>query len=120
MSLKLLQNSTKSSRDGFADALAELAGNQNVWVISADLEKSLGLTKFKELAPDRFVECGIAEQSAATVAAGIAMADPNNIVYFASFAEFLPMRCVDQIRISIDQQNLTETYILTCRIELCS
>lgn len=96
----------KSTKEGFGDGLIELADNSNVWVISADLSESLKLNLFQNLSSDRFVECGISEQNAITVAAGISIANKDNIVLFGSFAEFLPMRCLDQIRISVCQNNL--------------
>jgi len=96
----------KSTREGFARGLAELSKNENVWLISADLSESLGMDNFIKTAPKRFIECGIAEQNAITIAAGVCMSNSNNIAIFGSFAEFLPYRCLDQIRISVCMQNL--------------
>jgi transketolase len=96
----------KSTREGFAKAILENALDQRLWVISADLSESLMMNKFAEKANERFVECGIAEQNAVTVSAGICMQNEKNIAFFGSFAEFLPYRCLDQIRISVCMQNL--------------
>lgn len=96
----------KSTRDGFARALGELSANQNIYLVSADLSNSMGMSEFMSNAPERFAECGIAEQNSVTVAAGICMTNQNYSAIFASFAEFLPMRCLDQIRISVCMQNL--------------
>lgn len=101
----------KSTREGFGKALEVLATNENIWVVSADLSDSLNLSGFAKIAPERFVECGIQEQNAVTVACGISMSNPKNIAIFGSFAEFLPMRCLDQIRISACMQNLNVKFI---------
>jgi len=96
----------KSTRVGFAKGLGELSKNKNIWAISADLSESIGMSDFIKNAPERFIECGIAEQNAVAVSAGICMSNSQNISIFGSFAEFLPSRCLDQIRISVCMQNL--------------
>ena len=64
-----------ATRDGLGKGLIELAKQDpRVVVLSADLTKSLRLTEFEQLFPDRFIQVGIAEQHMISMAAGLAMA----------------------------------------------
>ena len=93
----------KSTREGFGDAIAEIAkDNQNIIALSADLSSSLKLEKFIKENPKRFIQCGIAEQNMAGISAGLALS--GKIPFMTSFAAFSPSRNWDQIRISIAQQ----------------
>ncbi len=67
-------------------------------VLCADLSESLRLDKFKENFPDRFVECGVAEQNMMGVGAGLALA--GKIPFIGSFAVFNPGRNLDQLRVA--------------------
>lgn len=55
-----------------------------------------GLAPFAEMIPDRFVECGIAEQNAVSVCAGLAKT--GFIPFLAAINPFLTMRSYEQIR----------------------
>lgn len=94
----------KSTRDGFGDGII-LAGreNENVVVLTADLEDSIRVSKFKEEFPKRFIEVGIAEQNMAGIAGGLALS--GKIPFITSFAVFNPGRNWEQIRLSVSYQN---------------
>ena len=52
-----------SLRQGLGEALVELAEkNKDIVVLTADLRDSVGLTSFAKKFPDRFFDCGVAEQ----------------------------------------------------------
>ncbi len=90
----------KSIRDGFGKALLELGGRDKaVWALSADVSESSRTHWFAEKFPERFVQCGVAEQNMAGVAAGLAMAGKKPFI--SAFAAFSPGRNFDQIRVSI-------------------
>ena len=63
--------------------------------LDADLVKDCGLIGFSKRFPDRFVECGIAEQDMTSMAAGMARRGALPIVH--SFACFLAARPNEQI-----------------------
>jgi transketolase len=89
----------KSTRDGFGEAILEIAKeNEQIVVLSADLSESLRLKKFKKELPHRFIECGVAEQNMMGVAAGLALAGKIPVV--TSFAVFNPGRNLDQLRLA--------------------
>lgn len=93
---------TKSMRDAFGEAIAELGKkNPKILVLTADLGPSVRLTAFKEAFPDRYFNVGVAEANMIDVAAGLAL--EGFIPFCASFAVFLPGRCFDQIRVSVCQ-----------------
>jgi transketolase len=64
-------------------------------VLDADLVKDCGLVQFSKRYPDRFVECGIAEQDMVSMAGGMARRGVLPIVH--SFACFLSARPNEQI-----------------------
>ncbi len=96
---KLSELEKKSTRQGFGDAILSLGKNKNVVVVSADLAESLKIDKFAKKYPTRFIECGVAEQNAMGVAAGLALS--GKIPFLASFAAFSPGRNWDQLRVSV-------------------
>lgn len=92
-------------RDAFGKALAELGKkNKDVVVLDADLASSTKVTYFADMFPDRFIQCGIAEQNMVGVAAGLAAS--GKVPFVASFAVFVTRRPADQIAISVAYQNL--------------
>src|SRR3989338_3471383 len=88
------------SRDGYGEGLV-LAGeeNKNVVALCADLTESTRSEAFAKKFPDRFFECGVAEQNMATIASGLGVS--GKIPYIASYATFSPGRNVEQIRTTI-------------------
>ena len=94
----------RSIRDGFGMGIIEIAQrDERVVAISADLAESVRLKEFKEKFPERFVECGVAEQNMATIASG--MANYGKIPFMASYAIFSPGRNWEQIRTAIAINN---------------
>lgn len=94
----------RATRDGYGDGLVELgAENPNVVVLCGDLKESTRAEWFEKKYPERFMECGIAEQNMAAMAAGLALA--GKIPFVATYAVFCPGRNWDQVRISICYQN---------------
>jgi transketolase len=64
-------------------------------VLDADLRKDCGLVEFRERFPERFFECGIAEQDMVSQAGAMALAGLLPVVH--SFACFLSTRPNEQI-----------------------
>ncbi|MBW7473383.1 1-deoxy-D-xylulose-5-phosphate synthase [Paenibacillus oenotherae] len=84
-------------RSAFLGALLERARtDQRIYVITPDLGFSV-LEPFKEAYPERFMNVGIAEQSAVGVASGLALG--GFIPYIYSIIPFAVMRCYEQIRV---------------------
>ena len=78
-----------SVRQAFSQTLIDLASNNpNLYVVSADLRSSLTLDKFASRFRSRFIECGVAENNAAGVAAGLAKS--GKTVFLATYACFSP------------------------------
>ena len=69
--------------------------HQRLLALDADLIKDCGLISFAKTFPDRFIECGIAEQDMVSMAAGMARRGALPVVH--SFACFLAARPNEQI-----------------------
>lgn len=91
-------------RTGYGEGL-RIAGEEdkNVVTLCADLTESTKTNMFSDVYPNRFVEMGIAEQSMASVASG--MAAMGKIPFLASYAMFSPGRNWEQIRTTICYNN---------------
>lgn len=90
----------KSIRDGVGFALLSQAPkHENLYVLTADLRESVRVEEFAKKYPQKFIECGVAEQNMAGIAAGLALC--GNTAVITSFAVFSPGRNWDQIRVSI-------------------
>ncbi len=79
----------------YAGALAKVGQDGRVIVMDADLAPDCGLMDFQSKYPDRFIQCGIAEQDMVSMATGIAAGGFIPIVH--SFAAFLCRRANEQI-----------------------
>lgn len=91
---------TKSIRSAFGKTLESLGHvNKNIVVLDADLACSTQTQIFAKSFPERFFDCGIAEQDMIATAAGLA--SQGKIPFAASFAMFVTGRTYDQIRNSI-------------------
>jgi transketolase len=75
--------------------LAAAARRPELVALDADLIKDMGLIPFAERHPDRFFECGIAEQDMVSMAGGLALAGALPVVH--SFSCFLSTRPNEQI-----------------------
>lgn len=88
------------TRNGFGDGLVTLGEtNPNVVVLTADLSESTKCEKFQEKFPDRFFECGVAEQNMAAIAAGFGIS--GKIAFISSYATFSPGKNWETIRTTI-------------------
>ncbi|MCX5715475.1 MAG: transketolase family protein [Candidatus Omnitrophica bacterium] len=101
-----------ATRDGFGKGVVELGEkNKNVVVLSADLTDSTRAAWFKERFPERFIDCGIAEQDMFGTAAGLALM--GKIPFACTFGVFASGRAWDQLRISVAYMNLNVKIIGT-------
>jgi transketolase len=101
-----------STRDAYGLKLVEMGKkNPDIVVLDADLSKSTMTHFFAKEFPDRFFDCGIAEQNMVTIAAGLASS--GKIPFASTFAVFLPGRCFDQVRMSIAQPGLNVKLVTT-------
>jgi transketolase len=88
---------TKSTREGFGEALVEVGRkNPNVVAITADTYTLSGLTAFGKEFPDRVYDIGIAEQNLIGMAAGLGSC--GLVAFATSYAPFLSTRSLEQIR----------------------
>lgn len=92
-----------ATRDGYGQALLELAENEKVVVLEADLGKSTKSLHFRKQYPDRTISCGIGEQNMLLVAAG--MASSGYIPFASTFAIFTE-RAFEQMRNGVARPNL--------------
>lgn len=89
-----------AQRNYYGKALARLAKERDdVVVLDADLAGSTKTSEFKKVAPERFVEVGIAEQDMTGVASGLAAS--GKTVFASTFAVFATGRCWEQIRLAV-------------------
>ena len=80
----------------YTESILDLAEKtKNLVALDADLVLDTGLIPFKEKFPDRFIECGIAEQDMVSQAGTMALSGLIPIVH--SFACFLISRASEQI-----------------------
>ncbi len=95
----LLGTSGDSLREAFGKALTALAGHHpDVVVLDADIAGGTGIHHFRKAWPDRFIQCGIAEQNMMAMAGGLAAMGLLPVV--TTFAVFC-VRAAEQARLSI-------------------
>lgn len=93
------------NRNGYGEGLLEAGErDERVVALAADLTGSTRTDKFAEKFPERFIQCGVAEQNMASVASG--MAAMGKIPFVASYAMFSPGRNWEQIRTTIAYNNV--------------
>jgi len=101
-----------SVREAYGKTLVELGKEKpDIVVLDADLSKSTMTQFFAHEFPNRFFDCGIAEQNMISIAAGLAAS--GKIPFASTFAVFVPGRCFDQIRMSIAQPKLNVKLVTT-------
>ncbi len=95
----------KATRDGYGEALVELGNTHNDFIVlDADLAAATKTGAFKKVFPERFYNCGIAEQNMMSIAAGIAATGKK--VFASSFAMFAAGRAFEQVRNAIGYPHL--------------
>lgn len=96
--------------DHFADDMVEIGHRRkDVVAITAAMMHPVGLDKFQAHFPDRTFDVGIAEQHAATSAAGLAMGGLHPVV--AVYATFLN-RAFDQVLMDVALHRCGVTFVL--------
>jgi len=91
-------------RKAFVNTLVELAEkDKDIYLLTGDLGFSV-FENFAQKFPERFINCGVAEQNMMGVAAGLALSGKK--VYVYSIIPFVTMRCLEQIRNDVCYQNL--------------
>ena len=96
--------------DHFADAMVDLGQRRSDVVgITAAMMHPVGLDKFQARFPERTFDVGIAEQHAATSAAGLAMGGLHPV--FAVYATFLN-RAFDQVLMDVALHKCGVTFVL--------
>ena len=84
-------------RDKIGEFLCEFAENDNrIYVIDSDLAKSTKTLIFKDKYPNRFIQAGIAEASAVSIADGLA--SEGQIPFYVNFATFVTGTAWTQVR----------------------
>jgi len=89
----------KATREAYGQAIKELAINEDIVVLDADLGKATKSIEFKKVAPDRYFDMGIAEGDMIGTAAGLATC--GKIPFASTFAMFAAGRGFEQIRNSV-------------------
>ncbi len=95
----------KATRESFGAGLAKLGEKHDDFIVmDADLAAATKSGTFKKAFPERFYNCGIAEQNMVSIAAGIAATGKK--VFVSSFAMFATGRAYEQIRNSVGYPHL--------------
>lgn len=101
-----------AQRTYYGKALAELARTRSdVVVLDADLAGSTKTSEFQKVAPERFVEVGIAEQNMIGIASGLAVS--GKTVFASTFAVFATGRCWEQIRLAVAYPKMNVKVVAT-------
>ena len=101
-----------AQRTYYGKALAELAKTRaDIVVLDADLASSTKTSEFKKVAPERFIEVGIAEQNMIGIASGLAAS--GKTVFASTFAVFATGRCWEQIRLSVAYPKMNVKIVAT-------
>jgi len=89
-----------ATRESYGKALAEFGAiYKNLVVLDADLAAATKTGTFKKAFPDRFFDCGIAENN--MIAAAVGMSLCGKIPFASTFAMFAAGRSFEQIRNAI-------------------
>jgi len=100
----LLGRTGDSLREAFGKELTSLSSSyENVVVLDADIAGGTGIHHFRKEFPDRFIQCGIAEQNMMAMAGGLAATGLIPVV--TTFAVFM-LRAIEQARLSVAYANM--------------
>ncbi len=104
------KSGTVTFTKAFSNALVKLAGqDEKICAITAAMPEGTGLDAFRDKFPARYFDVGIAEEHAATFAAGLAAGGQKPLVaLYSTFAQ----RCYDQILHDICLQKLPVVFAL--------
>ena len=97
-------------RNRFADVLYEIGQTDHrIAALVADISPAGSMVKFREQFPERFVNCGVAEQAMIGIAAGMALRGMRPFCYtIATFALYRPF---EMVRDDLCYQNLPVTVV---------
>jgi transketolase len=99
----------KSMRDIFWDEIYERARlDRNIMLVAADMGAP-ALDKFRRDLQSQFINTGIAEQNAISIAAGLALSGKKVFVY--AIAPFITYRCYDQTKVMLSGMNIPVTLV---------
>ena len=97
-------------RNNFADAIYEIGRKDpNICAVVADISPAGSMLNFREEFPERFVNCGVAEQSMIGIAAGMALRGMRPFCY--TIATFSLYRPFEMVRDDLCYQNLPVTVV---------
>ena len=89
-----------NTKEVFGWVMGKLAEDDELLTVAvADYGRRLNLDRFRELRPDGYIQCGIAEQNLIEVAS--ACANGGFHVFAPCYATFVTSRTLDQIRVNL-------------------
>lgn len=90
----------KAARKAFTETLLELAKqDKRIFALATDSRGSVTLNDFVKELPEQYVECGIAEQDAVGIAAGLACT--GLIPFVCGPASFYSTRSAEQVKVDV-------------------
>lgn len=97
----------KATRDFFGEHLLNLAtNNDKIVVINCDLGEATRVLEFKKKFPERYIDAGIAEANAISIAAG--MSKEGLIPFVTSFGHFLTGKFLEIFQsVGLNNSNIT-------------
>jgi len=86
-------------RDAFAQEMTRLAAKRtDLTLLSGDIGNRM-FDRYKQVAPERFFNCGIAEANMMSLASGMALSGLRPVIY--TITPFTTTRCLEQIRVGV-------------------
>lgn len=99
-------------RHEYARYLVELGAIHPLIIgLEGDLKESTQSVQFQQAYPDRYLDCGIAEQNMVGIAAGLALG--GKIPFVHSFACFISMRACEKVRTSVAYPRLNVKFVVS-------
>jgi len=96
-------------RDAFFEPLVQVAEkDKRVIFLTNDFEV-FSLKDFKKAHPNQYIDVGVSEQNMINMAAGLAWAGKKPVVF--GMANFMTLRCFEQIKLQISCMNLPVTIV---------
>ena len=90
----------KACRKAFTETLLEIAKtDEKIWALATDSRGSVTLADFAKELPEQFVECGIAEQDAVGIAAGLTL--EGKTAFVCGPASFYATRSAEQVKVDV-------------------
>lgn len=96
-------------RNAFAGDITNYAfHDDDIMILSGDVGNKL-FNVYKELQPDQFMNCGVAEANMTSMAGGMALSGMRPFTY--SITPFNTTRCIEQIRVDLCYHNVPATIV---------